>query len=82
MKGYGLTETSGGVFRTMGPEETRRWGSVGRLSRGFEAKIVDPQTGDALPPCREGELWIRGPSIMKGMKIHSSTNTFIFTTKI
>ncbi|KAL0017222.1 hypothetical protein SO802_004291 [Lithocarpus litseifolius] len=41
-------------------------GSTGRLSGGFEAKIVDPDTGHALPPCKQGELWIRGPTIMKG----------------
>lgn len=66
MKGYGLTETTASVARTIGPEENRNWGSTGKLSPGFEAKIVDPETTEALPPCKEGELWIRGPTIMKG----------------
>lgn len=67
MKAYGLTESTAGVFRTVGPDECRRWGSTGRLSAGLEAKIVDPETEDSLPPGKEGELWIRGPTIMKGI---------------
>ncbi|KAL5537377.1 hypothetical protein UlMin_045454 [Ulmus minor] len=65
-QGYGLTEASGAVFRTAKPEETLRFGSTGRLSEGFEAKIIDPESGDALLPGKQGELWIRGPTIMKG----------------
>lgn len=69
-KGYGLTETAGGIFLTKGPEEAKPWGSTGRLSGSFEAKIVDPETGEALPPCKEGELWVKGPSVMKGVFIY------------
>ncbi|XP_020550748.1 LOW QUALITY PROTEIN: 4-coumarate--CoA ligase-like 9 [Sesamum indicum] len=65
-QGYGLTETSGGATRTIGPEEATRHGSAGRLSENMEAKIVDPQTGEALPPGQRGELWLRGPAVMKG----------------
>ncbi|XP_075669222.1 4-coumarate--CoA ligase-like 9 [Castanea sativa] len=66
LQGYGLTESTGSAWRTVGQEESVHWGSTGRLSGGFEAKIVDPDTGHALPPCKQGELWIRGPTIMKG----------------
>ncbi|KAM3761232.1 hypothetical protein ACB098_01G252500 [Castanea mollissima] len=66
VQGYGLTETTGSVCRTVGQEETFHWGATGKLSGGFEAKIINPDTGDALPPGKQGELWIRGPSIMKG----------------
>lgn len=65
-QGYGMTETAGAAARTLGPQEEERYGSVGRLSELFEAKIVDPSTGEALPPGQQGELWLRGPMIMKG----------------
>ena len=67
VQGYGLTEAAGGMFITAGREESLHWGSAGRLAGGFESKIVDPVTGDrGLPPGSQGELWIKGPSIMKG----------------
>ncbi|KAF5730932.1 4-coumarate--CoA ligase-like 9 [Tripterygium wilfordii] len=66
VQGYGLTESTAGASRMMGPDEAARHGSVGRLSEYIEAKIVDPVTGEPLPPSHRGELWIRGPTIMKG----------------
>ncbi|KAG2602650.1 4-coumarate--CoA ligase-like 5 [Panicum virgatum] len=66
VQGYGLTESSGSVSSTVGPEETKVYGSVGKLASHMEAKIVDPATGEALGPGQRGELWIRGPVIMKG----------------
>ncbi|KAF8036944.1 hypothetical protein BT93_B0002 [Corymbia citriodora subsp. variegata] len=66
IQGYGLTETCGGATRTLGPDEASHHGSVGRIAENMEAKIVDPTTGDALPPGQRGELWLRGPTIMKG----------------
>ncbi|CAN4087954.1 unnamed protein product [Withania somnifera] len=66
LQGYGLTESTGGATSMIGPEETDRYGSAGRLSVNVEAKIVDPDSGESLPPGRRGELWLRGPKIMKG----------------
>ncbi|XVE74817.1 hypothetical protein DITRI_Ditri12bG0048600 [Diplodiscus trichospermus] len=63
---YGLTETSGRVFGTMGPEESRVEGATGKLVANCEAKIIDPETGAALPPSKPGELWVRGALVMKG----------------
>ncbi|XP_074560282.1 4-coumarate--CoA ligase-like 5, partial [Curcuma longa] len=65
VQGYGLTESSGGIAGTNSPEENRRYGSTGRIAANTEAKIVDPTTGESLGPDQRGELWIRGPTIMK-----------------
>ncbi|KAI5679343.1 hypothetical protein M9H77_10293 [Catharanthus roseus] len=64
---YGLTETTGGATRTL-PGESQRLGTVGRLVSDCQAKIVDPDSDNdkGLTPLRPGELWIRGPSVMKG----------------
>ncbi|VFQ93730.1 unnamed protein product [Cuscuta campestris] len=66
LQGYGLTETCGGTTGMISPEETERYGSAGRLHPTLEAKIVDPDSGAPLPPGHRGELWLRGPLIMKG----------------
>jgi len=68
-KGYGLTETTSGFCRAVGEAESAQIGSVGRLSWGAQAKIVHPETGVALPPGVPGELWVRGPFLMKGRSI-------------
>ncbi|KAK9278395.1 hypothetical protein L1049_027960 [Liquidambar formosana] len=65
-QGYGLTETGGGAARHIGQDECKHYGSVGRLAENMEARIVDPVTGEALPPGQKGELWLRGPTVMKG----------------
>ncbi|KAF7833964.1 4-coumarate--CoA ligase-like 9 [Senna tora] len=66
LEGYGLTESGGAVSRMVGGDEAKRHGSVGRLEHSMEAKIVDPVSGEALLPSQKGELWLRGPTIMKG----------------
>lgn len=66
MEGYGLTETTASICRTMGEEATNRAGTTGKLIAGVEAKVVDPLTGLPLSPGQQGELWLKGPSIMKG----------------
>lgn len=66
VQAYGMTETAGGFARTIGPYESKKLGATGRLAWNCQAKIVDPDTGIGLPPFKHGELWVRGPFIMKG----------------
>ena len=65
-----MTETGGATTGMIGPDETLKYGSAGRLTSNMEAKIVDPASGEALPPGQRGELWLRGPMIMKGKCIY------------
>jgi OPC-8:0 CoA ligase-1 len=66
LQGYGLTESTGVGASTDTLEESRRYGTAGLLSPSFEAKIVNPESGEALPVNQTGELWLRGPAVMKG----------------
>ncbi|XP_031477922.1 4-coumarate--CoA ligase-like 5 isoform X1 [Nymphaea colorata] len=66
VQGYGLTESTGAIAFTAGPEETARYGAVGKLLPHAEAKIVHPATGNPMPPNMKGELWLRSSTIMKG----------------
>lgn len=74
MQGYGLTESTGMGASTDSLEESRRYGTAGMLSPCMDAKVVDPATGSALAVNQTGELWLRGPTIMKG----SLDNSFFF----
>ncbi len=62
-EGYGLTETSPVVALNM--PHAHRAGSVGKLLPGVELKIVDDNDQPA-PRGESGEIWLRGPMIMKG----------------
>jgi len=64
VQGYGLTETSP-VTHTAIPE-TYKAGSIGVLVPNTEVRVVDPETGQDLDANQPGELWIRGPQVMKG----------------
>ncbi|XP_028797188.1 4-coumarate--CoA ligase-like 9 [Neltuma alba] len=77
-QGYGLTETTASICRTTGEGDANKTGTTGKLIAGVEAKIVDPDTGLPLSPGQEGELWLRGPSIMKGYVGDPDANSSTF----
>ncbi|CAK0898890.1 unnamed protein product, partial [Prorocentrum cordatum] len=62
-QGYGMTELS--PVATVDREKAKP-GSVGYLVPNMEAKVVDPDTGVEAQPGATGELWLRGPNVMKG----------------
>lgn len=63
-QGYGMTEAT---FALSGQtDDAHHSGSVGRLRHGLLARIVDEETGRALPANRTGELWFKGSVVMKG----------------
>jgi long-chain acyl-CoA synthetase len=62
-EGYGLSETSPVV--ALNVPQVNRAGSVGKALPGVEIRIVD-ENGQTLRQGQEGEVWLRGPMIMKG----------------
>ncbi|KAI9320580.1 hypothetical protein BX666DRAFT_1909283 [Dichotomocladium elegans] len=75
-QGYGMTETTSGVI-AQGPSGGTP-GSIGILGPNMECKIVD-EKGNALGDDQEGELLLRGPSIMKGYLNNPEANAETFT---
>ncbi len=63
---YGLTEAS--LITHMAPPFGRagKRGSVGPPVPGTECRLVDPQTGADAGPGERGEVWVRGPQVMRG----------------
>jgi acyl-CoA synthetase (AMP-forming)/AMP-acid ligase II len=71
VQGYGMTEAS--PVTHLSPTHGAPWkpGSAGRVVPNTEVRIVLVGTaGEEAPQGREGELWIRGPQIMKGYLNH------------
>lgn len=65
--GYGQTEASPLITQTRTDDPIElRVGSVGRPLPGFEAKIVDPETGVELGDGQQGEFCGRGHGVMLG----------------
>ncbi|MGI9066828.1 MAG: AMP-binding protein [Pyrinomonadaceae bacterium] len=64
--GYGLTEVSPLSHASLASPKKQKPGSVGYCLPNTECKIVDYTTGAELAPEEEGEIWVRGPQIMKG----------------
>ena len=63
-QGYGMTEASPATHYTVAGEE--RVGTVGKLMPSTEGRIIDPETGKDVPTGQPGEVWVRGPQVMKG----------------
>lgn len=65
-QGYGLTETSPVTHFHPFTGERVDGGSVGPGVPNTECRLVDSDTGLDVAPGERGELWIRGPQVMKG----------------
>ncbi|TDA32284.1 MAG: long-chain fatty acid--CoA ligase [Hadesarchaea archaeon] len=64
IEGYGLSEAS--PVTHMMPAHLKDLSSFGIPLPDTDAKVVDLETGEDLPPGKEGELCVRGPQVMKG----------------
>ena len=72
IQNYGLAETTGGfaqldaVDHDPGGPRAHLLRSVGKPYPGIELKVVDPETGEDVPPGAFGELWTRSGQNMLG----------------
>lgn len=65
-QGYGMTESSPVTLCTPFRYDQTKVGTCGLLYPNTEAKIVSLTDGSNLGPHQSGELYIRGPQVMKG----------------
>ena len=75
--GYGLTETSSVTTLIGGDDYRGRPDSVGRPVPVCEVKVVG-EGGRGLPPGEVGEIWIKGPNVVRGYwgKPEATAETF------
>ncbi|MDU8926005.1 AMP-binding protein [Alisedimentitalea sp. MJ-SS2] len=63
-QGYGMTELS--PVSHSSHKDNIKQGSSGVTVCNTECRVVDPGSGQDVEPGDEGELWVRGPQVMKG----------------
>jgi len=72
--GYGITETSSWITMTNPSDPIDlRVSTIGTPLECNEVKIVDPATGEGLPPKRQGELCTRGFLMKEYYKMPAAT---------
>ena len=77
---FGMTETFGPYCgdRLDTDLPPSKFGSCGRPFEGVEVQIVDADTGAGLPAGEQGEIWLRGPNLLRG--ICGRARSSVFTT--
>ncbi|MEP4195265.1 MAG: AMP-binding protein [Aliishimia sp.] len=63
-QGYGMTELSGSSHSH--PANSTKWQTLGVTVANGQSRIVDPDTGMDCDVGVSGELWVKGPFVMKG----------------
>jgi acyl-CoA synthetase (AMP-forming)/AMP-acid ligase II len=77
--GYGLTETTGAMIVNMGTDYVARADSVGKvLAPVVDLRFVGPG-GDDVAPGEVGEIWISGPTIVRGYHNNPEATAAAFT---
>lgn len=78
LQNYGATEFAGGAAGWTLDDFKALWklkrGSVGRINPGVEARVMDPESGVALPAGEQGLLEMRGSNIGDGKSFVRTTD--------
>jgi acyl-CoA synthetase (AMP-forming)/AMP-acid ligase II len=75
---FGMTEAFGPYCGYAADTDMPRsaWGSCGKPFEGTEVRIVDPGTGEPVPPGTVGMIHIRGPNTLRGICGRSREEVF------
>ncbi|HEY1636078.1 MAG TPA: class I adenylate-forming enzyme family protein [Acidimicrobiales bacterium] len=76
--GYGLTETSSLTTMNSGSDYERKPDSVGPPVPVVDLKVVD-EDGAELPTGEAGELWVKGPNVVRGYWDNPEATAATFT---
>ncbi|KAH9988027.1 AMP binding protein [Russula vinacea] len=81
-QGYGLTETSPVTHLLPAEDSLRKIGSIGILLPNLEARLIASDEDNIVDaaPGEPGELWVRGPTVMKGYLNNPTATTNSITT--
>jgi acyl-CoA synthetase (AMP-forming)/AMP-acid ligase II len=66
IQAYGMTEVAGASHVGSTLPGKLKPTSGGTLLSNIECLVVDPATGEALERGEQGEIWVRGPIVMRG----------------
>jgi long-chain acyl-CoA synthetase len=78
VNGYGLTETSSVAAQNSGEDYQRKPDSAGLVIPVCDARVVDA-LGNDVPAGAVGELWVKGPSVVKGYWNNPEATAAAFT---
>ncbi|MEE8400071.1 MAG: long-chain fatty acid--CoA ligase, partial [Desulfobacterales bacterium] len=77
-QGYGMTETGPACLGLLVADAQRKIGSTGKPMIHIDLRIVD-DAGNDVPIGETGELWVKGPGIIKGYWNNPEANASSFT---
>jgi acyl-CoA synthetase (AMP-forming)/AMP-acid ligase II len=75
---FGMTESFGPYCGDRLDEDMpgAKWGSCGRPFADVEVQIVDPESGEVGGPEDQGEIWLRGPNLLRAIVGRDRSATF------